>query len=121
MIKKLLMGICILVALSLNVLAYPISSIRLHNEYLNAGDDFEMYVNLRNNMNKKLDDLRFRVFLLDYGYPVETDKFDISKKDKRTEAVFWTTPNLQRGEYLIKITAKNKDVRDVKYRYMTII
>jgi hypothetical protein len=120
--KKLLIGIVVFVMLSFSAVAFPISSIRLHNEYLNLGDEFEMYVNLVNELDNDLEDLNFRVFLMDFGGVIGSNKFDIADNDKRTESIFWDIPkNLPRGEYLIKITVKNKNIRDVKYRYITFV
>ena len=85
------------------------------------GDDmFFMHVNVVNDGNSDLDDLRVRAVIYDLGVILQTGNFDLQDGDTDGKFLFWDTKDVEPGTYLARITVSNDDVREVRHRYVTI-
>ena len=83
-------------------------------------DLFFMHVNVVNDGDKDLDDLRVRVVFYDLGVILQTSNFDLQDHDTVGKFLFWDTEDVQPGTYLARITVSNDEVREVRHRYITI-
>jgi uncharacterized membrane protein len=88
---------------------------------LNSDDLFFMHINVNNEGTKDLDDLSVRVLFYDLGIIFQTNSFDLDDRDTAGKLIFWDVPNnVEPGDYLVRITVSNDDVREVRHRIVTI-
>jgi len=79
-----------------------------------------VHVNVVNDGDNDLDDLRVRVLIYDLGVIFQTSNFDLQDHDTDGKFLFWNTEDVQPGTYLARITVSNDDVREVRHRYVTV-
>jgi hypothetical protein len=83
-----------------------IGAIRI-SDPVGSDDLFFMHVNVNNEGTRNLDDLSVRVLFYDLGIILQTNSFDLDDGDST-------------GNYLVRITVSNDDVREVRHRIVTI-
>ena len=62
-----------------------------------------------------------RMYIYDLGLIFQTSSFDLDDGDTAGKFLFWNVQDAEPGDYLVRITASNDDVRAVTHRYITII
>ena len=86
-----------------------------------ANDMFFMHVNVNNDGIKDLDDLSVKLLFYDLGIILQTNSFDLDDGDSTGKLIFWDAPSyIEPGNYLVRITVSNDDVREVRHRIVTI-
>jgi len=86
------------------------------------GDLFFMHVNVNNHGTNDLDDLSVSMLIYDLGIILKTNSFDLNDGNTAGKFVFWDVPsNVAPGNYLVRITASNDDVRKVRHRIITVV
>lgn len=86
-----------------------------------ANDLFFMHVNVNNEGTKDLDELSVKVLIYDLGIMLRTNSFDLNDGDTDGKFLFWDVPSsVAPGDYLVRITVSNDDVREVRHRYITV-
>ena len=89
---------------------------------VSIGETYLLHVNVNNEGEKDLDDLKVRVLIYDLGSIFQSGSFDLNDGDTTGKRVFWDVPKgVQPGDYWAKIIVSNDDVRDVRHRIITII
>ena len=92
------------------------------NGPVTAGDMFFMHINVNNDGDDDLDDLRVRILIYDLGIVLRTSSFDLDDGDTTGKFVFWDVPyDAKPGTYWARITVSNDEVRKVKHRLITIV
>ncbi len=87
---------------------------------LNTDDLFFIHVNVKNEGAKDLDDLKVKVLFYDLGLLFQTNPFNLDDGDATGKIIFWDTSDVAPGNYFVRITVSNDDVREVKHRIITI-
>ena len=88
----------------------------------NGDDLFFMHVNVVNDGEKDLDDLSVRLLIYDLGIIFQSRSFDLNDGDTEGKIIFWDVPkNTPPGDYWVRVTVSNDDVREVKHRIITIV
>ena len=90
------------------------------SDSLSSDDLFFMHVNVNNEGEDDLDGLSVRVLFYDLGIVLQTNPFDLDDGDSTGKFIFWDSPDVPSGEYLVRISISNDDVREVKHRIVTI-
>ena len=81
-----------------------------------------MHVNVVNDGTQDLDDLRVRLLIYDLGLIFQTSSFDLNDGDSDGKIIFLDIlGDAEPGDYLVRITVSNDDVREVKHRIITIV
>ena len=97
-----------------------IGAIRI-SDPVGSDDLFFMHVNVNNDGTKDLDGLSVRVLIYDLGIMLRTNSFDLNDGDTDGKFLFWDVPSsVAPGDYLVRITVSNDDVREVRHRYITV-
>ena len=87
-----------------------------------VGDLLLMHVNVNNDGDDDLDDLRVRVVIYDLGVMFQTTQFDIDDKDTTPKFLLWEVPlYINPGTYWARVAVSNDDVREVTHRVITIV
>jgi hypothetical protein len=99
-----------------------ITKLRICNEYVKPGDTIEISMNLENTGKEKLEDIRVTAAIQDLAERNRIGPFDLKKRDQVTKRLFIEVPeDAAPGEYYIRFSFSNNDVRRVKYRPITVI
>jgi hypothetical protein len=89
--------------------------------YVKAGQELYVDTNFENLGSRNLDDINYRVAILDLGI-MNSVKFDLDSGDHSTERVVLDIPaDVEPGDYDVQITASNQQIRRVKYRFVTVL
>ncbi len=105
----------------LGILLVGLGQIRFLDEHIKLGQELEMHVNVINDKSYDLDDFRVRVNVLGLT-TLTSHSFDIDDNENYGLFFHYLIPkNTKKGDYLVKITASNDDLRDTEYRYITIV
>ena len=100
---------------------FSLNKVRFLEEYLMPGEELEMYLNVVNNNNKDIDDVRIVAYLPDMGEEIRAANFDIQDNDNYGKFLWWNIPfDATQGDYLIKITASNDNHKSTTFRYITV-
>jgi len=92
------------------------------NDPIRAGQELDILSVIRNPTNDDFEDVNVRLFIYDLGIMIPAGSFDIDDKESKVARVYWNVPNsIPSGMYLAKLSASNKDFRDSKHFYITII
>ena len=83
-------------------------------------DLFFMHINVNNEGDDDLESLNVKVLFYDLGLIIESTPFDLDDGDSTGKLIFWDTSNVAPGDYLVRISVSNDDVREVKHRIVTI-
>jgi len=87
-----------------------------------AGDLSFMHVNVVNNEGEGFDDLSVRLYIYGLGLITQTNSFDLNDGDSTSKLIFWDVPSdAAPGDYWVRITISNDDVREVEHRLITIV
>ena len=87
----------------------------------NFNDLFFMHVNVVNDGTKDLDDLSVSLVIYDLGIILKTSSFDLNDGDSDGKFIFWDVPrDVEPGDYWVRITVSNDDVREVTHRIITV-
>jgi hypothetical protein len=85
------------------------------------GEQYFMLVNVINEMDEELDDLAVNVFIFDLGLRLHSNEFQLDRNEKIGKLAVGEIPfNARPGSYWARISVSNDDVRDTKYRLVTI-
>jgi uncharacterized membrane protein len=92
------------------------------DQYVVPGQNLEISLNVVNNLNYDFDDMKVRVYLLGTDEFTGSRTFDLDGKDVlRRKFILRIPRDIDNGDYLIKFTASNDEVRRSKYRYVTVV
>jgi len=83
-----------------------------------------LHVNVVNNDNNRVEDLRVEVVIYTLGKSRTSDRFDIEGREKASETLYFHMPRYYYpGWYFARITLleDDKGVVDVDYRYVNVI
>ena len=81
-----------------------------------------MHVNVVNDGTQDLDDLRVRLLIYDLGLIFQTSSFDLNDGDSDGKIIFLDIlGDAEPGDYWVRITVSNDDVREVTHRIITIV
>jgi len=86
------------------------------------GQSFEFLVNVNNPTNHALDDVSVKLYIYDLGERLNSNSFDVKKKDTKLAAINWIIPkSMPPGTYLTKLSVGNDDYTNVKHFYLTVV
>jgi len=92
------------------------------NGPVSAGDLFFMHVNVNNDGVKDLDDLSVSLIFYDLGIILKSSSFDLNDGDTDGKFIFWDVPaDVNPGNYWVRVTVSNDDVKEVTHRIVTIV
>lgn len=100
----------------------PLGYIR-SNEPVTYGDELEMHVNINNDLDKDIDNVRVRAYIIDTfdEYVLYSNNIEIPKGDKASTWLFWDVPrNAPKGDYLVRVVANGDGFKDVDYTWVSI-
>ena len=84
-------------------------------------DLFFMHINVNNEGDDNLESLSVKVLFYDLGIIIESNPFDLDDGDSTGKLIFWDVPSgVAPGDYLVRISVSNDDVREIKHRFVTI-
>ncbi|MEA2035873.1 MAG: hypothetical protein U9O94_00085 [Nanoarchaeota archaeon] len=92
------------------------------DEPFEAGEIGESYFNIRNDLNKQMDDVNVKAYIYELGLRFTSRAGDISKRDSVMQRVFMPIPyDTEPGVYVAKISVGNDKYRDTKHVLVSII
>ena len=98
-----------------------LATVKLSTEVANAGEYVSLQVNMKNNGNKKLKDLKVTALVYDLGLKKSGGEFDLKSGQQKSKNLVLQMPyNAQPGEYLVKVTVTNSEYHESTYRLLTI-
>src|SRR3989338_2424807 len=104
MYKKILVFALMILAL---VNFQPLGAIYT-DDPVQRGDELTMFVNLENELNYKLKDVRVKALIYDLGEVVNSNDFDMPRGDTSRTRLTWDVPqDIEPGEYVVRVTASN--------------
>ena len=90
-------------------------------EVVTAGDTLLVNVNVANEGDLDLENLRVTVLAYDLGLNRNTSRFDLNEGRTTSKNVPLSIPEgIPAGEYLLKITVGNRDHRESAYRFVLV-
>lgn len=98
-----------------------IMSVAVPQESLQAGDYFQISVNMKNNGKKDINEAQVNVIIYELGINAATKEFDFEKGTSESKNLLVQLPNdLEPGEYLVKVTLSNIYYHETAYRLITV-
>jgi hypothetical protein len=98
-----------------------ISSVYINPEQAHAGDYAAIYVDMKNNGHKDLEDVQITAVIYDLGMQVQSDKIDLDQGDHVGEVLYVHVPYYtQPGEYLVTVSVKNNEFVEESYRFFSV-
>ena len=95
---------------------------RLLDDWVSPGEGLLVHISLYNPFDYLLEDMGVTFSIPELGYQHSAGGFDIDSLDRHSQLFYVPLPPDQaRGEYLMRITMRNDDVRRTVYRYVTVI
>ncbi|MDP3990320.1 MAG: hypothetical protein Q8Q01_03885 [archaeon] len=87
-----------------------------------VGDTVQVSVNVDNNGDVDMEDLRVRVIIPDLGISASTSTFDLNAGMNKQKTLGLPIPvQARQGLYLIRIVIENGDFHETAHRYVTIV
>ena len=78
------------------------------NDPVSAHDPFYIHVNVNNEGQEDLDDMKVKVYFYDLGIVLQSNPFDLDDGDSTGRFIFWDVPSyVKPGYYFARITASN--------------
>jgi len=91
-------------------------------EPFRRGDFGTAYVTIRNNFDKKMEDVNVKFYVYDLGLRFTSISGDVSQDDHVVQRLFMYIPeNIPVGDYLTKITVGNDYYKDTQHVYLRIV
>ena len=91
-------------------------------EYVKAGDDLEVTVDLSNEGDMDLDSVTIQVIIPELGLRERIGPFDINKNDYKLKKILVHIPEHSKaGDYDVRISISNDKIRRIKHRVITVI
>ncbi len=98
-----------------------LATVKLSTEVANAGEYVSLQVNMKNNGDKKLKDLKVTALIYDLGLKKSGGEFNLKSGQQKSKNLVLQMPyNAQPGEYLVKVTVTNSEFHESTYRLLTI-
>jgi uncharacterized membrane protein len=98
-----------------------LATVKLSTEVANAGEHVSLQVNMKNNGDKKLKDLKVTALVYDLGLKKSGGEFDLKAGQQKSKNLVLQMPyNAQPGDYLVKVTVTNSEYHESTYRLLTI-
>ena len=98
-----------------------LTRVQLSNEVVTAGDTLLLNINVANEGDLDLENLRVTVLAYDLGLNRNTSRFDLDEGRAASKNVALSIPEgIPAGEYLLKITVGNRDHRESAYRFVWV-
>ena len=92
------------------------------DEPLERGEVETGYFNVRNDLNKGMDEVNVNLYVYDLGLRFTSKTSDIQKRDSVMQRIFMPIPyDVEPGEYVTKIVVSNDKYRDSKHTYLSIV
>ena len=92
------------------------------DEYLSPGNELILSVNLENDGEKNLDDIKVTASVLELSARKSTGHFTLKKHDEKTRTLFVELPqNAEAGEYGLRVEVHNGDLKRIVYRDFFIV
>lgn len=87
-----------------------------------VNDMYFMHVNVINDGEDDLENLKVKVLIYDLGIMLQTSSFDLDDNEKDGKFIFWDVPKYTNpGNYWARITVSNDDERSVTHRIITVV
>ncbi|MBN2453908.1 hypothetical protein JXB11_00005, partial [Candidatus Woesearchaeota archaeon] len=78
------------------------------------------YVNIENNYGSDLKEMHVVAVIPELGLRVSLGPFTIDDEEEATKRLLVDTYGAEPGDYYVRITVSNDDIRRVKHRIITI-
>jgi opacity protein-like surface antigen len=82
--------------------------------------DVDAVVNVENKLGSKLEDVHVTIVIPELGIRRRVGPFLIASGDEVTKRLLLDTFNAEPGEYYVRITVSNDNVKRVRHRLITI-
>lgn len=93
------------------------SSVKLGSDTLSAGDYLSMQINMANNGDEELKDLKISTIIYDLGIKLSSKEFDLEPGKKIGKNINLQLPyDVEPGEYLVEVMIDNGHYHEVVYR-----
>ncbi len=94
----------------------------VRSEYAHAGDEIEISMDVENKGIEKLEDITISATIQELGLRKNIGPFDLKRKDEASKRIIMDIPeDVPEGNYYLRLTFSNDDVKRIKYRQVTII
>ena len=118
MYKK--MGLLMTILLFSFVNFYPLGRIH-YNEPAVSGEEMEMYVNVRNNLDKDFKGTSVRAFIYDLGIAIYSSPFKLNDNDNMLVRLYWDVPSdIPPGDYLTKVSLSNDQFKSSQHMIISV-
>lgn len=97
--------------------AVKFSSVKLGSDVVSAGDYLSMQINMANNGDEELKDLKVSTTIYELGLKLSSKEFDLEPGEKMGKNINLQLPyDVEPGEYLVEVMIDNGHFHDVVYR-----
>ena len=94
----------------------------IRSEYAHPGDEIEISMDVENKGTEKLKDITISATIQELGLRRNIGPFDLKRKNEASKRIVMNIPeDVPEGEYYIRLTFSNDNVKRIKYRQVTII
>ena len=100
----------------------PLGYIR-SNEPIENNQELEIHVNLNNDVDDDLDNVRIRTYILDDldDFVLYSNNIEINEGEKASAWLFWDVPSyVPADDYLVRVVANGDGFKDVDYTWVTV-
>jgi hypothetical protein len=88
---------------------------------VHSGDDVYVSLKVSNHADKKIEDIRVTLMSPEIGLKIKSSKFDLNRgASKSLDLSFYVPYDVLNGEYELKVTAANDDVRQTEYSFFYV-
>lgn len=100
---------------------FSLSKIRFFNEYLEPGQELELFTTVVNQNTRDADNVRITAYFPELGDFVSGRIFDVKGDRSYGQMLTWDVPSYaEPGDYLVRVTASNDKHTSRKFRWITI-
>ena len=92
------------------------------DEPLERGEFETAYFNIRNDLNRELEEVNVKLYIYDLGLMFTSMGGDIQERDHVVQRVFMPIPsNVAPGDYTAKVVVGNDEFRDSKHILLRVV
>jgi len=94
----------------------------LNGEYVNAGDQLLLNVNVENNGRRDMKYVRITATIMELGLRSSIGRFRVDRSETISKLLLMDIPDwVPSGDYTIRFTISNDEVRRVVHREITVL